>query len=145
MNFFDSLKISASGMRAQRLRTEVISSNLANINTTRTAQGGAYKRKEVIFAAIPLGGDFHELLVSASTNYLREVGVAGIVTDPRPPILKYDPNHPDADDKGYVAFPNINLVEEMVDLISSTRSYEANVAAFNAAKDMALKTLEIGK
>jgi len=145
MNFLDALHISSSGLSAQKLRMNVISSNLANINSTRTPQGGPYQRKDVVLAAHPAHQSFQSLLRSRITNKLSEVKVVGIVDDPRPPLLKYDPQHPDADDQGYVAMPNINLIEEMVNMISATRSYEASVAAINATKNMALKALEIGR
>ena len=145
MNFFDALHISSSGLSAQRVRMNVISSNLANANTTRTPQGGAYKRKDVIFAAQPNSSNFQGVLNSQLNGKLSEVRVLGIIADPRPSQLKYDPQHPDANEQGYVAMPNINVVEEMVNMISATRSYEASVAAINATKNMALKALEIGR
>lgn len=145
MNFLDALQISSSGMTAQRLRMDVISSNLANINTTRTPQGGPYQRKDVIFAEQPAGQSFQTILKSHQTGTLSGVKVVGITGDSRPPLLKYDPQHPDANEQGYVAMPNINLIEEMVNMISATRSYEAGVAAINATKNMALKALEIGR
>jgi len=145
MNFLDALHISSSGLTAQRLRMNVISSNLANINTTRTPQGGPYQRKDVIFAALPVSRSFQNILRSQITDRLSEVRAVGIIDDPGPPLLKYDPQHPDADEQGYVAMPNVNLMEEMVNMISATRSYEANVTAINATKNMALKALEIGR
>jgi len=149
MDFFDSLHISASGLSAQRLRMNLISANLANMNTTRTKAGGPYRRKDPIFAAqVPgqaHGASFREILDHRQKELLREVAVVGIVEDTRPPIKKYDPSHPDADQNGYVSMPNINLMEEMVNMISATRSYEASVAAIQSAKDMALKALEIGQ
>jgi flagellar basal-body rod protein FlgC len=145
MDFFDALKISGSGLSAQRLRMNVISSNLANIHTTRTAEGGPYKRKDVVFAAYPASGSFHNMLKSRMGNRLSEVQVAGVVDDTRPPLLKYDPHHPDANAQGYVASPNVNVIEEMVNMISATRSYEASVAAIKASKKMASKALEIGR
>jgi flagellar basal-body rod protein FlgC len=123
----------------------VISSNLANANTTRTPQGGAYQRKDVVFATHQGSGDFQNVLNSQTGRTLSEVRVIGIITDPRAPQLKYDPQHPDANQQGYVTMPNVNLVEEMVNMISATRSYEAGVAAINASKSMALKALEIGR
>lgn len=145
MNFLDALHISSSGLAAQRLRMNLISSNLANINTTRTPQGGPYRRREAIFSALPVRRSFHNVLMSRVSGRLPGVKVVGITTDHRPPILKHDPSHPDADKRGYVAMPNINIIEEMVNMISATRSYEAGVAAINASKDMALKALEIGR
>lgn len=145
MNFLDSLHISSSGLSAQRVRMNVISSNLANANTTRTPQGGAYQRKDVVFATNQGSGPFQDVLRSQTGSPLSGVRVIGIITDPRAPQLKYDPQHPDANRQGYVTMPNVNLVEEMVNMISATRSYEAGVAAINASKSMALKALEIGR
>jgi flagellar basal-body rod protein FlgC len=145
MNFFDALHISSSALSAQRVRMNVISSNLANVNTTRTPEGGPYKRKDLVFAAQPKTSNFQGVLKSQLDGKLSEVKVLGIIADPRPSQLKYDPQHPDANEQGYVAMPNINLVEEMVNMISATRSYEASVAAIKASKNMALKALEIGR
>ena len=145
MDFFDALHISSSGLTAQRLRMNLISGNLANINTTRTDKGGPYRRKEPIFAAQVPNPSFGEILSSQNAQQLPQVKVVDIIEDRRSPLLKYDPNHPDANEDGYVSMPNINLMEEMVNLISATRSYEANVAAIKAAKEMAHKALEIGR
>lgn len=164
-SFTLGLEISASGLRAQRVRMNIIASNLANMNTTRTPEGGPYKRKEVVFWARPIGwaGMFWPRrwagmwgIPSFMTflwpkipvpvdSVLSEAKVWSIVEDPRPSILKYDPYHPDADESGYVAYPNINPVEEMVNMISAQRAYDANVTAMNATKDMALRALEIGR
>ncbi|MDY6949908.1 MAG: flagellar basal body rod protein FlgC [Thermodesulfobacteriota bacterium] len=144
MNFFDALRTCSSALSAQRVRMNIISSNLANISTTRTPQGGPYRRKDVVFAAHP-NASFQNALNSQMARTLSGVRVAGIVSDPSPLQLKYDPQHPDANEEGYVAMPNINLMEEMVNMISATRSYEASVAAINATKGMALKALEIGR
>lgn len=145
MDFFDALHASSAGLAAQRLRMNLISGNLANAHTTRTEDGGPYRRKEPVFAAQTQNSSFGEILSAYQTDHLSQVKVVDVVEDPSPPILKYDPSHPDADDKGYVALPNINVMEEMVNLISATRSYEANVSAIKAAREMALKALEIGR
>ena len=145
MDFFDALQISSSGLAAQRLRMNLISANLANINTTHTRAGGPYRRKDPVFAAKAAAPTFREMLRHQQQEFQKEVAVVGIVEDSRPPIEKYDPSHPDADEKGYVAMPNINLMDEMVNMISATRSYEAGVTAIQSAKDMALKALEIGQ
>jgi len=145
MDFFDALATSSSGLSAQRLRMNLISGNLANANTTRTAEGGPYRRREAVFAAGPEGASFGELLEKQRRLSLPHVKVVDIFTDQSQPIRKFDPRHPDADAQGYVSLPNINVMEEMVNLISATRSYEANIAAIRSAKDMALKALEIGK
>ena len=144
MNFFDSLAASSAGLSAQRLRMNLISGNLANVNTTRTHQGGPYRRKEAVFAAQPVDRSFERILANRQKHRLSSVKVTRVVEDRSPAIMKYDPRHPDANEKGYVAMPNISLMEEMVNMISASRSYEANVTAMQIAKDMALKALEIG-
>ena len=133
MNFLDALQTSSSGLSAQRLRMNLISKNLANVNTTRTAEGGPYRRLEAVFATRQGEDSFH--------SQLR----AQIVEDNRPPGVKYDPQHPDADEQGYVRVPNINMIEEMVNMISASRSYEANVSAIRATRELANKALEIGR
>lgn len=145
MDFFDALRISSSGLAAQRLRMNLISANLANMNTTRTKAGGPYRRKDPVFAAQAPAASFREMLGMRRRELLKEVAVVGIVEDTRSPIKKHDPTHPDADENGYVSMPNINLMEEMVNMISATRSYEASVTAIQSAKTMALKALEIGQ
>ncbi len=144
MNFLDSLRTSATGLSAQRLRMNLISSNLANVNTTQTKDGKHYQRKDAVFAA-EQQTDFGSTLANRLAEGTGGVKVVEIREDNRPPILKYDPNHPDADAKGFVALPNINVVEEMVNMISATRSYEANVTAVKATKEMAAEALEIGR
>ncbi|MFO7600274.1 MAG: flagellar basal body rod protein FlgC [Candidatus Desulfacyla sp.] len=145
MNYLNAFRISASGMTAQRLRMDIATSNLANINTTRTREGGPYRRKDVVFESQPVPGSFKNALQSSMPGKLAGVKVSEIIEDPRPPISKHDPQHPDADEKGYIQVPRINLMEEMVNMMSATRSYEANVTAIKATKDMALKALEIGR
>ena len=145
MDFFGSLHTSSTGLAAQRLRMNLISSNLANINTTRTAEGGPYRRKDAVFAAVQTHRSFKRALEDARGGERAEVEIAGVVEDPDPFQKKYDPRHPDADKMGYVLVPKINLMEEMVNLITATRSYEANVTAIKATKSMALKALEIGR
>lgn len=148
MDFLTAMSASQSGMSAQRFRMNIISANLANAQTTRTPQGGPYRRQTVVFGALPATRTFEQELrdqqVGPQLNP-QHVKVLGVVTDKRAPIMKYDPSHPDSNDQGFVAMPNINPTEEMVDLMLATRSYEANVQAFNASKMMALKALEIGK
>lgn len=144
MDFFDAIHASSSGLSAQRLRMNLISGNLANVNTTRTREGGPYRRKEAVFAARPLEESFKRILADQQRKHLSMVKVDRVVEDPNPSMLKYDPQHPDADEKGYVALPNINVMEEMVNMISATRGYEANIAALKAAKEMATRALEIG-
>ena len=145
MNFLDALSTSGSGLSAQRLRMNLISNNLANINTTKTASGGPYQRKDAVFEAVPKDGDFGSLLESRLSSGSTEVQVSEIRTDHREPITKYDPQHPDADESGYVKMPNINVVEEMVNMISASRSYEANVTAIGSVKEMINNALEIGR
>jgi flagellar basal-body rod protein FlgC len=143
MDFFSSMDISATALAAERTRMNLISSNLANANSTRTAEGGPYRRKDAVFSATAPPGSFGAALGKATEA--RGVQVTQIVEDQNPPRLQYEPNHPDADPQGYVAYPNINVVEEMADMIAASRSYEANVTAANAAKSMALKTLDLGR
>lgn len=123
----------------------LISSNLANANSTRTPEGGPYKRKDAVFSATPIQNRFNRELDGASGKEVRQVEVTRIIEDQNPPRLQFDPGHPDANPQGYVAMPNVNVVEEMADMIGATRAYEANVTAVQAAKSMAMKTLEISK
>jgi flagellar basal-body rod protein FlgC len=145
MDFFSSMNVSSSALSAERTRMNLISGNLANANATRTPEGGPYKRKDAVFAATPVENSFNRVLDGATAKQVRKVDVSEIVEDQNPPRLQYDPGHPDANPQGYVAMPNVNVVEEMTDMISASRSYEANVTAVQAAKAMAMKTLEIGK
>jgi flagellar basal-body rod protein FlgC len=145
MNFLDSLKTSATGLSAQRLRMNLISSNLANVNTPQAKEGNAYQRKDAVFAAKSQPNDFRKALADRLHPGLTGVEVVAIRDDNRPPIMKYDPDHPDANDEGFISLPNINVVEEMVNMISATRSYEANVTAVKSIKNMASAALEIGK
>jgi flagellar basal-body rod protein FlgC len=142
MSLYNSMKISSSALSAQRLRLELISSNLANIKTTRTADGGPYQRKDVVFKSSQLS--FENILRDELAAKPPGVKVDSIYKDPRPFNLKYEPNHPDADQSGYVAYPNINVIEEMVNMISATRSFEANISVIEAAKSMSMRAIEIG-
>lgn len=139
MNLFKSLEISASGLSAQRQRLNVIAENLANAHTTRTPEGGPYLRKQVILESRPLE-DFASLLEASS-----KVAVSDIVETSAGLIQEYDPSHPDANAEGIVTWPNVNPVAEMVGLLLASRTFDANVAAFRAGKNMALKALEIGR
>ena len=141
---FGAIDAAASGLTAERLRMDVISNNIANVNTTRTAEGGAYRRQMVVFAPRENETTFAQML-SENLNSGSGVRVVGIRKDDSPTRKVYDPAHPDANKDGYVEMPNINTVTEMVDMITATRGYEANVTVLNAAKSMALKALEIGK
>jgi flagellar basal-body rod protein FlgC len=147
MDFFTSLDVSASALTAERTRMNLISNNLANANATRTAEGGPYKRKDAVFATQQGGQSFNEKLEQAVKGGppAKGVKVVEIIEDQRPPRLQFDPGHPDANSDGYVALPNVNVVEEMADMMAATRAYEANVTAVQAAKSMALKTLEISR
>jgi len=145
MDFFSAINVSSSALTAERTRMNLISSNLANANATRTPEGGPYKRKDAVFSATPIENRFDRALSGASAQQIRQVEVSQIVEDQNPPRLLYDPGHPDANPQGYVAMPNVNVVEEMADMIGATRAYEANITAVQAAKSMALKTLEIGR
>lgn len=145
-DFATGFRISSSGMAAQRMRMNTISSNMANINTTRTPEGGPYRRKDVVLESMPETKNFGEILgVNSPRADMQRVQVTDVVSDRRAPLLKYEPDHPDANEEGYVAYPNINMMEEMTNMIQATRAYEANVQSFQASKDMALSALEIGR
>jgi flagellar basal-body rod protein FlgC len=144
--FLSGFRIAGSGMSAQRARLNSISSNIANINTTRTPEGGPYRRKDVVFESIPDGKNFSDIVSKqAGKADFDQVQVSDIIYDKKAPIMKFEPNHPDANSEGYVAYPNVNLMEEMTNMVQATRSYEANVQAIQATKDMALSALEIGR
>lgn len=147
MSFFGSLDTSASGLTAQRLRLDVIAQNMANVNTTRTESGGAYKRKSVVFEQIQNEGanSFAGVLNEKVQNGNNGVRVAAIIEDNSEGSLVYNPTHPDANSEGYVEMPNVNIVDEMVNMISASRAYEANINSFNSMKSMFTKALEIGK
>src|ERR1700722_6697976 len=139
MSLFSSLSVSASGMDAQRARAEVLAENLANSETTRTPEGGPYRRKDVVFASTTVNSPFASEFQSALEG--QGVKVASVSVDQRDPEKRYLPGHPDADKDGYVAFPRINPAEDMVDLMNASRGYQANVAAISAVKDMIQRSL----
>jgi flagellar basal-body rod protein FlgC len=145
MSLFGGLEISASGLTAERLRMDVTAENLANAQTTRGADGQPYRRKEVVLqeAAGSFGASLSKAMGGGSASQGGGVQVAGVVQDSAPLKRIYDPGHPDADAQGYVAMPNVDTVTEMVDLISASRAYEANVTAMQTAKQMFSKTLEL--
>ena len=145
MDFSKAMSVSSSGLTAQRMRMNTISSNIANINTTQTPEGGPYRRKDVVFEAIPEAKTFGEVLHTLPERNIQRVQVTDVHVDRKAPLLKYEPDHPDANPEGYVAYPNINLMEEMANMIQATRAYEANISTMNATKDMALSALEIGQ
>jgi flagellar basal-body rod protein FlgC len=140
MSLFGSLQVSASGMSAQRTRAELLVENMANSETTRTPEGGPYRRKDVMFTTEQQTSPFSAVFQNEVGT---GVGVADVVTDASAPQKRYLPGHPDADADGYVAFPNINPMEDMVDLLNSTRSYAANVAAISSVKDMISRSIDI--
>lgn len=145
MGIFHSFDVSASGLTAQRLRMDLISENIANVNTTRTENGGPYKRKLAVFEERK--PSFSQVLKTEINGIGRGAGVRvkRIIEDSTPLKLVYNPNHPDANEQGYVEMPNVNIVTEMVDMIGATRAYEANTASIKATKDMFMKALEIGR
>jgi flagellar basal-body rod protein FlgC len=150
MGFFDGYNVSSSGMSAQRTRINVVSANIANAKTTHTQEGGPYKKQQVVFEDILLANNkktnSNDVETTNNINSdiaLRGVGVKSIVQSDAKPVMRYEPAHPDANEQGYVAYPDINPVIEMVDLIEAMRSYEANVASFNAHKNIDSKTLDI--
>jgi flagellar basal-body rod protein FlgC len=146
MDFFSSMRVSASGLNAQQTRMNTISSNIANAETTRSADGtGPYRRKDVVMSPLTDRESFGEVLQNELDQNVQGVLVDEIIEDAAPARMIYNPNHPDANADGYVAMPNVNTVEEMADMISAQRAYEANVTALGAAKAMATKALEIGR
>jgi flagellar basal-body rod protein FlgC len=148
MSFWEALRIGSSGLTAQRLRLDLISNNIANAQTTRTENGGAYQRQDVVFMPEEENSFLPKLVAARrdpSNNVQGGVRVAEITTDAQTGARVYDPTHPDADQDGYVTYPNVDIVVEMTNMLSATRSYEANLAAVEAVKRMALKALEIGR
>ena len=133
MSFFETIDVASTGLSAQRIRINVISSNMANANTTRTQDGGPYRKKNVIFKEVLAG------------VHKGGVKVEKIIPDFKPPQLRYQPGHPDANEEGYVAYPNINPIEEMVNMLEAARSYEANVTIVNTAKQLAQQAIGIGQ
>ncbi|TVR00448.1 MAG: flagellar basal body rod protein FlgC [Desulfovibrionales bacterium] len=145
MDFMTALDIGASGLSAERTHLNIISMNLANVNTTRTPEGGPYRRKSVVFQATPLDSPFTKAMRSELEREVKGVKVSGVVTDQRPLRRVYDPGHPDADGQGYVSLPDINVVEEMANMMTALRTYEANAATISSAKAMFNKALELGR
>ena len=142
MSLLSALSISASGMSAQRQRTELLVENLANSDTTRTPEGGPYRRKDAVFTSDPSAADFSSMFESEMGTGAG-VRVSEVVTDTRDPEKRYLPGHPDADKDGYVAMPRVNPAEDMVDLLGASRSFQANVSAISAVKDMIQKSLDL--
>ena len=143
MDFLKSMAVSASGMSAQRLRMNIVSSNLANAHSSKTANGEPYRRKDVVFSAVSPKSEFGQELQSAMDKQMKLVKVSQIVQDQDPFRLVYNPSHPHADEKGFVKMPNVRIIEEMANMIDATRSYEANLAVLKASKHMATKALEL--
>ena len=145
MDLLTGLKISSSGLAANTKRMAAISSNIANAQVTRTAEGGPYRKKEVVFGSEPARENFSEILEGEMGENVQTVHATDVISTNKPPVLKYEPNHPDANADGYVAYPDINVMEEMANMISASRAYEANISALNTTKSMALKALDIGR
>jgi len=143
MDIFTTFKVAGSALEAQRIRLDTISSNIANVETTSTPEGGPYKKKSVYFETTPVS--FGQHLQDSMEQHVKGVKVTRILEDNSPPKKVYNPSHPDADQDGYVAMPNVNVLKEMTDMMSATRSYEANTTTIKSAKRMALKALEIGR
>ena len=143
MDIFNTFKISSSALKANTIRLNTISSNLANVETTSTPEGGPYKKKSVYFQSQPL--NFQKELEGNMKNAVQGVAVTKILEDDSPAKKVYNPSHPDANKDGYVGMPNISVLKEMVDMMSATRAYQANVTTIKSAKRMALKALEIGR
>ena len=147
MDFFTSMEVSASGLSAERERMNVASSNLANVNTTKGADGGPYRRQEVMMQARPASGNIAGAQAGGAPPGATAYGtvVSQVISDQNPPRLEYDPGHPDANADGYVAYPNVSPVEEMVDMITASRAYEAGITSLTTAVSMAERALSIGR
>jgi len=145
MDVFKTMDVIGSGLTAERTRLNAIASNVANANSIKGVNGGPYKRKDVVLESVPMESEFAKALDGQGGNTHTEVRVAQIIDDPHPARLVYKPDHPEANHEGYVAMPNVNPVEEMANMISADRAYQANVNVFQTTKHMALKALEIGR
>jgi flagellar basal-body rod protein FlgC len=145
MDFLSSLNISGSGLTAQKLRMDVISQNIANAEVTRTENGTPYRRKMVVLSSMKGESSFRDALDQATRVKTGGVQVQSVIEDQSPLVPVYNPNHPDANEEGYVMLPNVNTAQEMIDMLGASRAYEANVTVFNATKSMVLKALEIGR
>jgi flagellar basal-body rod protein FlgC len=145
MSLFSSLSVSASGMNAQRTRAELLVENLANADTTRTPEGGPYRRKDVVFQSQSADSPFASVLSDEINGGATGVGISDVIVDQRDPERRYMPGHPDAGPDGYVAFPRLNPAEEMVDLVSASRGYQANVAAMTSIKEILQRSIDLLK
>ncbi len=143
MSLFSSLSVSASGMAAQRARAELLVENMANAETTRTPDGGPYRRKDAVFESQQVGSPFSSVLQSEMEATTMGVAVSDVIVDQRDPEKRFMPGHPDADKDGYVSFPRINPAEDMVDLVDTSRNYESNVSAISAVKDMIQQSISL--
>ena len=143
MSLFSTLSVSASGMSAERQRAEVLTENIANADTTRTREGGPYRRRDVVFESEQVGSPFASALSSEFDAQSTGVTVGQIVIDQSEPDRRYLPGHPDADKDGYVAFPRVNTAQDMVDLLGASRSYQANISAVSAVKDMIQRSIDL--
>jgi flagellar basal-body rod protein FlgC len=144
MDLFKAMEVTASGLNAERSRMNTIASNLANAKTTRTAEGGPYKRLDPVFQAVPISTKFEDLVGEKAAQATSSVKVQEIRQDDSPPQMVFDPGHPDADPNGYVAMPNVNVVQEMVNMITASRAYESGVTVMQTVKGMARSALNIG-
>jgi flagellar basal-body rod protein FlgC len=143
MKILTALRLAASGLATQKVRLDVSAMNLANAHVTRTLEGGPYRAKNVVVAATPLPQDFAEKLDEALATKLSRAQVIAVIDDQSPFKEVYDPGHPDADERGYVKYPNVDVMSEMVELLEASRAYEANLSVVNITKSLALKTLEL--
>jgi len=142
-SLFSALSVSASGMTAERQRAEVLVENIANADTTRTANGGPYRRQDVVFQSQDVGSPFSSIFDTQMSSQGTGVAISQVITDQSDPERRYLPGHPDADKDGYVAFPKVNPAEDMVDLLGASRSYQANVSAISAVKDMIQRSIDL--
>lgn len=145
MDFLTSMQISSAGLSVQRMRMETIASNLANAETTRTAEGGPYRRQDVVVSSIPMDDEFASVLKTELGEKLTQALVTRVIRDQKEPRVVFNPSHPDANEAGYVAMPNIDTITEMVNMITTARSFEANVTAIEAAKSLAMRAIELGR
>lgn len=146
MKLSEVFSVNGSAMGAQMLRMEIIGANVANVNTTRTPEGGPYRRRDVVFEAVPMESEaFSSALGRASEAVGVGVRVSRVIEDSSPFLMRFDPQHPDAGPDGYVRYPNVNVVAEMVNLVEASRSYDANISVIQATKNMIAKTFEIGR
>jgi flagellar basal-body rod protein FlgC len=145
MSLFSALSVSASGLTAQRTRAELLVENLANSETTRTPDGGPYRRKDAVFSSAPQASPFSAEFQTQMGSFSNGVEVSDVFQDTRDPEMRYQPGHPDADANGYVGYPRINPAEDMVDLMAATRGYDANVSAMSAVKDMIQRSIDLLK